>query len=1048
MSIDSDEREELYQYFLAEVPDLLKTIEETLISLLEEKTVDKVHTLMRSAHTLKGSAASIELETIQAIAHQLEDVFEALYSPELEIDPELGSLLLEGYECLRTPLSATLADFAFDEIAVLEQTTAVFEQLRTRLGDFLEREAPIFSSEELGFDVVGSIFTETIPQELEQLAAVIANNEPQQIEELLRSQAEFLIDLGASYSLPGLQEIAQTVLQALAQHPDQVIPIAQAALENFTQAKTSIVAGERDRGGEVKSELRQWTESLTPSCNLDVEAIVPYLDSIVEVENAELVMVNTTNNLESDFTLLEQPIESEAETVIENSILPTAELVETRAKYSPLDQILQSIWTGKTEPSIFAAETTNNAEATSVNPSPQIVKTLPSIRVAIEQLDRLNHTIGELFIKENQQNLQSERLQRFTVEALEQFRLCQQQLSRIQDWSDKYLLHSYSLQKKQALGVFLPSSSFSSPQQKVSQFDVLEMDVYSELHLLLQTLAESVMQLGQRIETIEKVSQQSHLQISKRKQLLNHAQEELFQARMVSLSTVFNRFPRLLQQLVATHGKPAVLKLRGTEVMVDKAIAEKLYDPLLHLIRNAYAHGLESTSVRLQQRKSETGQINIRAYHQGNLTTIEVQDDGGGLNWESIRAKAIASQIMTPLEAANASEAQLIEVLFKPGFSTASTLTDLSGRGVGLDVVWNQVQALKGSISVRSVLGQGTTFVLQLPLSLTTARLLLCQNQNIIYALLSTEINQIILPLPQQIHTQTTLSGQKQTFLRWGNESNPELIPICAFADLLQYEYPLVSEKDGSVLSFFPLKQQNQFQPLLMLQIHNQKLCLKVEQILTEQELVIKTLGNIVALPNYIQGYSVLGDSSLALVINPVELVADAQRSNVISSSAVKVNTSLKPVFASQPNLLMLTEAIKKSNNTTISNAAEVPKILVIEDSVVQRQSLKLTLEKGGYQVIQAGNGQEAIAYFKENPEITLVICDVEMPVMNGFEFLDYCRNDSSLSQVPIIMLTSRSSPKHRQTALSLGAKFYLTKPYSNQELLETLAQLINFSQI
>ena len=161
MNIEPDSQEQLYQYFLAEAPELLRTIEETLVSLIEEKTSEKVHTLMRSAHTLKGSAASVEQETIKTIAHHLEDVFQALYPPELELDSELGSLLLEGYECLCTPLNATLSGISYDENLILEQTAEIFAQLQSKLGDFFGREAPLPTSEELGFDVVGSIFTDT-----------------------------------------------------------------------------------------------------------------------------------------------------------------------------------------------------------------------------------------------------------------------------------------------------------------------------------------------------------------------------------------------------------------------------------------------------------------------------------------------------------------------------------------------------------------------------------------------------------------------------------------------------------------------------------------------------------------------------------------------------------------------------------------------------------------------------------------------------------------------------------------------------------------------
>ncbi len=218
--------EKLDLYFVEEATEILEIIEEKLVMLLEEKTTDRVHTLLRSAHTLKGSAASMGLETIHTIAHHLEDVFEALYPPELEIDPELGSLLLDGYECLRTPLRATLSGTTYDEEEVLNKTASVFALLQDKLGDFFGREAPMPSSEELGFDVVGSIFRDSVPKDLKILEEAIAQFNRIEIEQVLRSQGNFFLNIGASYQLPGLEEIAKSILSALENHPEEILEIA------------------------------------------------------------------------------------------------------------------------------------------------------------------------------------------------------------------------------------------------------------------------------------------------------------------------------------------------------------------------------------------------------------------------------------------------------------------------------------------------------------------------------------------------------------------------------------------------------------------------------------------------------------------------------------------------------------------------------------------------------------------------------------------------------------------------------------------------------
>ncbi|MBH8564873.1 hybrid sensor histidine kinase/response regulator [Nostoc sp. CENA67] len=1050
MNTDHSNQEQLEQAFLAEAAELLQTIEQSLIGLLDEKTTEKVHALMRSAHTLKGSAASVGQETIKTIAHHLEDVFQALYPQELAIDPELGALLLDAYECLRTPLSATLMGLSYNEAEILDKTASIFAQLQHKLGDFFGREAPLPSSEELGFDVVESIFSGSVTQDLQQLEADIQSQDSQQIQITLNSQAEFFAELAASYSLFGLEEIAQATLNALKAHPDKVLQIAQVALENFKAAQAAVLAGDRIQGGEISPQLREWAGVTTPAPEPQSQpvsiAAPPTPTTTIENQPSPLLSASEAESIWSFFPKRNDHSVPKAPEVLE-SISQDSLVVP-----SAIERILQSIWIGDPQTSCRYSD---SDRPVSPPPAPslqaQSSASLPSIRVAIEQLDRLSHTIGELLINENQQNLQSNHIHKAAQDTLLQFLYCQQQLSKVSTWSDRHLL--LPERKQRNMHVSPRSVISASPTAEAqSNFDALEMDNYSELHILLQNFTEDMVQLGERIETFNALVQQSRFSLGKRKQLLSGAQEDLLQARMVPLGTVLNRFPRLLQQMVATYHKPVELKLGGTKVLVDKAISEQLYDPLLHMIRNAFDHGIEPVETRRQQGKPETGTITIQAYHQGNRTTIEVRDDGRGLNWESIRQRGIEKHLLTPEQAAYASEDQLAELLFEPGFSTANQIGELSGRGIGLDVVRTQLQALQGSIVVRSLSGQGTTFIMQLPLSLTTARLLVCQSQGITYALLSEGISQVLLPQPDQIQVQQSLHGQgMQKFWQWGEGQNQQLVPIRPLANLVDYKYPLFTQDHNLTLSPFPVKQRNTVEPLLLLQTEQQYLCLQVDQILVEQELVIKSLGRVLTLPSYIQGYSVLGNGSLTLTIDPLELVRQTWETDIMpTSQASSLTTKLLP--ATEPVLTLegqheLTITQPQPQPMEVNTAVAQPNrltVLVVEDSVVQRQSLVQTLQKADYQVLQAGDGREGIAQMLQHGNVNLVICDIEMPRMNGFEFLEHHRQDERLSGIPVVMLTTRSGQKHRQLALALGAKAYLTKPYSEQNFLATIAELVN----
>jgi two-component system, chemotaxis family, sensor histidine kinase and response regulator PixL len=1132
---DSQMTESLDQYFAIESAELIQTIEQTLIALLEEKNIERVHTLMRAAHTIKGGAANCGLKTIETIAHHLEDVFQALYPEELVIDDELGALLLEGYEVLYTPLSAILTGYECDEEQILEQTADLFARLQAKLGDFFGREAPLPTAEDLGFDVVGLIFGDSVPEDLNNIRASLATGDKQQITELLKTQAEFFLELGASYSLPGISQIAEATLRAIELNPHMIITIGEAALANFELARTEILAGDREHGGTVSAALTQCLIATEPQTveeqavaanptaitdsqenSDDTNDLLGLLDAgdfnaempdngeasefldffaiddtdetgsnnelfnlfdvvaetadsssadlldlfdvtakaaptdnandLLElVESEEYESVESIDNsgdisgfiplVESSGSLIDEPEElafTDDQPVANNSLAMVAQNAENQSAalatsafsgqlpgpFSAIDRILHSISTELPEalpPQAPPAAATINVNA-------------PTIRVAIERLDRLSHAVSELLIDESQQNNRTENIYQIVKEAIEELGRAHNQLGAIRHWSDKNLLHvdkSRSVnrrQEKQKTPEDSTKVAWTEVPSGANQpsFDMLEMDVYSDLHMLIQKLSDHMDLLGEKLENLEGSSQRLRNSQNKRQRIFAVAQDELLQARMEPISTVFDRFPRLVQQMVTKHKKPAELILAGTSVLVDKSTAEKLYDPLLHLIRNSYDHGLETPEVRTAQGKNNSGQITISAHHHGNRTTIEVKDNGGGLNFARIRQKAVEQNLISADQAAVANETELAELLFHPGFSTADKVSELSGRGIGLDVVRTQIEALQGSISVKSVVGQGTTFSLQIPLSFTTARLLICKCQGKTYALLSDSVQQIIIPLPKQL--QEKPGGQ--TLYRYQNGAREELIAVQSLADLIGYNCPVTSERPEVSQSL-----------LIMVQAANGRRCLAIDKIVGEQELVITPVGNVFAMPTFVQGSSTLGDGSLTLAIDPVALL-DETGSRPVSMRAR--DNSAKPQLALAPEEAAIEAELLPYNagNNQIT-------VLIVDDSLVQRQGLLRTLSGAGYQVLQAANGQEALAQLNQHHEVQVVVCDIEMPYMNGFEFLSYCRQDARLSQIPTIMLTTRSGAKHRQLALALGAKAYTTKPHADQELLTAVENML-----
>jgi len=1093
MSNDPDIQSQVYQFFLAEASSLLPAIEQDLLSVLEEPNINKIHNLMRNAHTLKGSAASVERETISIVAHHLEDVFQALYSPELNWDEELSALLWECYECLHesvtaeiikssqrspTTIDQTVTSSPLEETEILNRVAVVFAKLQTKLGDFFEREAPLPTSDELGFDIIGSIFAESMQQELQQLAVILATENSEQVAISLRSEAEFFIGIAESYNLPGMKELAQTILTALEQHPNQAIPIAELALEDFQKARIAVLDGDRDRGGEPSIALRELAAQRPSSSP-------PNLDELVKATHSKLFPEQETPedtseseaevNPEPKFHLEPVQVEQNHEQ-LDTIVLPLEQQDRDPASSrqsnagDAIDQILQGIGLDRQEfevpeDSDFSHQSEREQKTTPPKSAFSSQSSGKDVRVDLLQLKRLNSIFGELLINQNQQTLQTSQSQENTQKTLEQLQRCQQGLRQIRDWSDKY----FSAQRGKSPQSQASQTGIISLTKSLTgdRFDTLEMDAYSEMHILIQSVMETMVQLQENIEEVDFSVRQSQLMLKRKKKLLTDAQENLLQARMLPLGVLLNRFPPIIKQLVTVNHKPAKLELSGTHILIDKSISENLFDPLLHLLRNAIAHGIESPEVRRQRGKSETGRIRIHAYHQGNRTTIEVADDGQGLNWERIRQQGIKQQLLNPNQAEKASESELAELLFEPGFSTKEQITELSGRGVGLDVVRSQIQGLQGSVTVRSVAGEETVFSLHLPLVLITAEMLVCQSNGLPYALLTESIECVLQPEPDQISSQTIIQGHPhQKFLLWGEGKERQQVPIKTLGSLLAYSFPT-----DTFSASIPFHRQK-VAPLLMLRQQDQLLCLEVEQIMKKQELAIKSLSKKPTLPSYIQGYSVLSDSRLVMALDPLELVSQTwsqfdQRSEitpsfyggVISDSSRQARILPEPIAVSTSPLSWSAEIEKPSVPTSTNSSVRLlspsgslnstlalqgQSILIVDDSPTQRKLLVLMLEKAGCYVLQAGDGQEALTQLRQHPEIKIIICDIEMPTVNGFEFLYAYRQDANLSPVDVIMLTSRSGLKHRQMALELGARAYLTKPYSEQKLLSLLSDLIS----
>ncbi|MGL4421043.1 MAG: hybrid sensor histidine kinase/response regulator, partial [Gemmataceae bacterium] len=419
-------------------------------------------------------------------------------------------------------------------------------------------------------------------------------------------------------------------------------------------------------------------------------------------------------------------------------------------------------------------------------------------------------------------------------------------------------------------------------------------------------------------------------------------------------------------------------------------------DPLLHLLRNAVDHGLESAEVRVALGKKATGAITLKAGHEGSQVVLRISDDGRGIDPEAIRRTAVTRGVATAEEADQLQGEALYALLFRPGFSTKQEVSELSGRGVGLDVVKTKVESLKGTVSIQSVAGQGTTFIIRLPMTLAVTRALMVKSQQETFAIPLDAVEQILRLEAADVQR----IGRDPVLHVGGN-----VVPVAYLGRMLQLRQAV----DESV----------ERPPVLILNIEGRRLAVVVEQLLGGREVVIKNLGTHITRVKAVSGATLLGDGRVVLILNPPELLRTA------STNAVPSLTRGSATPAAH------------RNRATIQ-------VLIVDDSPSVRRVLTTLVERNGWQAVAAKDGLEAIETLQRgavNPQV--VLSDVEMPRMDGYELLGTLRGMTQFQQLPVVMITSRAAEKHRRKAMELGASAYVTKPYQDEALTEVIRQLV-----
>jgi chemosensory pili system protein ChpA (sensor histidine kinase/response regulator) len=522
-------------------------------------------------------------------------------------------------------------------------------------------------------------------------------------------------------------------------------------------------------------------------------------------------------------------------------------------------------------------------------------------------------------------------------------------------------------------------------------FDPLELDRYTRFQELTRSFAEGVNDVSTVQQALLKNLDDADAALLAQARLSREMQQRLFAIRTVPFNSLSERLYRILRKTARELDKRVNLEINGGQTELDRSVLEKLVGPLEHLLRNALDHGIESRTARIATGKSETGEVALTVRQIGNEIAIEIADDGRGIDFERVRERAVTLGLLKT--ASEPTIHELVECLFHPGFSTASSVTQISGRGIGMDVVRNEVVALGGRVDVHTQPGKGTRFNLFLPLTLAVAQAVLVRAGGRLWAIPAPMVEQVQQIKPDVLRT---LYADGQVHWRgraWPFHYLPRLLGDAASApDLARYNAVLLVRSGQGTSA-----------------VH-------VDEMVGNQEVVVKNIGPQLARVSGISGATVLGTGEIVLIINPVQL---AQRPGVIRydpSEDERLGIERRSATSGPPRKL----------------------IMVVDDSLTVRKFTTRLLTREGFEVITARDGVDALKVLTDHTPDAILL-DIEMPRMDGFEFAKTMKSDAKSAHIPIIMITSRTADKHRNRARELGVDAFLGKPYQEDELLQTL---------
>ncbi|OKH35761.1 hybrid sensor histidine kinase/response regulator [Nostoc calcicola FACHB-389] len=751
------------------------------------------------------------------------------------------------------------------------------------------------------------------------------------------------------------------------------------------------------------------TQKLTETETVEVVASDDEFANLEALLGEELAPVPKAKQIpELDFAALEELLGTDKNEAPVSSRQPLTQPIPPKIspppridEFSDLEKLLaeadQTI-----SHSALAKSNTNKTARPSTRRAARFEETM---KVPVKQLDDMSNLVGELVVNRNTLEQDHERLR----QSLDNLLIQVQQLSdvgaRMQELYERSLLEASLLAGRKT-----KDSGFHSEDSNSDRgFSELEMDRFTPFHTLSQQMIERIVRVRESASDIDFVTEETERVARQFRQVTTQLQEGLTRARMVPFAQTIDRWRRGVRDNAIKCGKQVELVIEGGDTLIDKMILDHLSDPLTHMLNNAIAHGIETPEQRQAAGKPPVGIITIRAFHQGNQTVISVGDDGAGIDPARVKAKAVKIGMITEAQAKTISRLEVYDLLFHSGFSIKDQADEISGRGVGMDVVRSAISEIRGTVNTDSAIGKGTTFTIRLPLTLSICKALCCVSDRARVAFPMDGVEDTLdIPLKNIQH-----NANGQSFISWRDT----LLPFRPLKELLTFNRQI---SRGNV---YGGNRDDDMVSVVVVRSANTLIALQIDLVLSEQEIVIKQFEGPAPKPIGVAGATVLGDGRIMPIADVLEIIDIFQG---------RISTQIGGGSWQQ-----------KSTPTDIPATKIDPTVLIVDDSITVRELLSLTFNKAGYRVEQARDGQEAWDKLRSGLPCDIVFCDIEMPRCDGLELLSRIQKDSNLNHLPIAMLTSRGADKHRQMAVQLGASGYFTKPYLEEALLEAASRML-----